>query len=101
MPSELLDGLAIGFAVAVPFGPISLICVQRALTEGISFAIASGLGAATAHGIFSTLARAWSEVVGGLLIEFHSPIRLASAAVMVLFGATVIGKRSVSKPSSG
>ena len=101
MSSELFDGLAIGFAVAVPFGPVSLICVQRALKEGISFAIVSGLGAATAHGVFSTLARAWSDALGGLLIEFHTPIRLVSAVVMVLFGATVICKRSLARPPTG
>ena len=100
MSSELFDGLAIGFAVAVPFGPISLICVHRALREGIGFAIVSGLGAATAHGIFSILARGSSQIVGALLVEFHTSVRLASAAVMVLLGANVIGKRSVSRPSN-
>lgn len=99
MTPEIVDGLVIGFAVALPFGPVSLICVQRALGQGIGFAIASGLGAATAHGVFSILAGAWSDAIGALLAEFQTPIHLLSAAVMVWFGLTVIAKRSSAEPT--
>jgi threonine/homoserine/homoserine lactone efflux protein len=101
MSPQLFEGLVFGFAVAMPFGPISLICIRRALGEGIGFAIASGLGAATAHGVFSVLSRAWSDALGAVLVEYHAPIRLASAAVMVVFGLTVIGKRSAARPVAG
>jgi threonine/homoserine/homoserine lactone efflux protein len=90
MSPGLPHGLVIGFTIAMPFGPISLICVQRALGQGLQFAIASGLGAATAHGVFSALARASSNVLGALLADFGTPIHLLSGTVIVLFGVRVI-----------
>ena len=56
MSLALLNGVIIGFAVAVPIGPISVLCTQRALRDGLWVAVASGAGAATAHG--SSFARA-------------------------------------------
>ena len=54
--AHLLPAVALGLCVAIPFGPIGLMCVERTLAFGIWFGIASGMGAATAHGIFSCLA---------------------------------------------
>jgi threonine/homoserine/homoserine lactone efflux protein len=49
--AHLLPAVALGLCVAIPFGPIALMCVQRTLAFGVRFGIASGMGAATAHGI--------------------------------------------------
>jgi len=48
----------LGLVIAIPFGPIRLVCVQRTLALGIWFGIASGMGAAVAHALFSFLAAA-------------------------------------------
>jgi threonine/homoserine/homoserine lactone efflux protein len=96
MSLAFLDGAAIGFAVAVPIGPISLLCAQRALREGLRAAVASGAGAATAHAIFFLLARASRGAIGLALAEHHGTIRLASAAVIIAFGVAVIRRQGSS-----
>src|SRR3954447_3987941 len=98
MPLALLDGLVIGFAVAVPIGPISVLCVQRALREGLGAAVASGAGAATAHAIFFLLARASRDAISLALVGHHGTIRLASAAVIIAFGIAAIRKQRSSSP---
>src|SRR5690348_11088571 len=98
MSLPLLDGVAIGFAIAVPIGPISVLCAQRALRAGLGTAIASGAGAATAHAIFFLLARASRDAIGLALEEHHGAIRLASAAVIIAFGLAVIRKKAAPSP---
>lgn len=46
----------IGLGVALPFGPISLLCVQKTLAHGIRGACVVGLGACCAHGVFASIA---------------------------------------------
>ena len=46
--SHLLPAVTLGLCVAIPFGPIGLMCVQRTLAFGIRIGVASGMGAATA-----------------------------------------------------
>src|SRR5690349_3328709 len=98
MLHALLNGAAIGFAVAVPIGPISVLCAQRALQEGFGIALASGAGAATAHAIFFLVARALREAIGLALMAHHGAIQLASAAVIIAFGLAVIRKQRPSSP---
>ena len=43
--ADMLPAAMLGFLIAIPFGPIGLMCVQRTLTLGIWFGVASGMGA--------------------------------------------------------
>jgi len=51
----LLKGLAIGFSIAAPVGPIGVLCIRRTLSEGRASGLVSGLGAATADTSYQTL----------------------------------------------
>jgi threonine/homoserine/homoserine lactone efflux protein len=78
----LLRGFVIGFLIAVPVGPIGLLCFRRTLAEGRASGLISGLGAATADAIYGCVAgfgvtfisdflvsqRAWLRLVGGLFL---------------------------------
>jgi threonine/homoserine/homoserine lactone efflux protein len=79
-----LRGLAIGFSIAVPVGPVNLLCMRRTLAEGRLSGLVSGLGAATADAIYGAIAafgltfisdflvsqQVWFRVIGGLFICF-------------------------------
>jgi threonine/homoserine/homoserine lactone efflux protein len=43
-----LKGILIGFATAVPVGPIGILCIRKTLTDGRLPGLMIGLGAATA-----------------------------------------------------
>jgi threonine/homoserine/homoserine lactone efflux protein len=88
--AHLLSAAALGLCVAVPFGPIGLMCVQRTLAFGIWFGIASGMGAATAHGIFSCLAAVSATVLAQTALALHTLLRLTGGIVLVLMGLRTI-----------
>jgi threonine/homoserine/homoserine lactone efflux protein len=46
---SLSTGLLVGFAIAMPIGPMGLLCIQRTLTSGMKTGISTGFGAATVN----------------------------------------------------
>jgi threonine/homoserine/homoserine lactone efflux protein len=88
--AHLLPAAALGLCVAVPFGPIGLMCMQRTLAFGVWFGIASGMGAATAHGIFSCLAAVSATVLTQMTHALHTPLRIAGGIVLILMGLRTI-----------
>ena len=46
--ADMLPAAMLGLLIAIPFGPIGLMCVERTLAFGVWFGVASGIGAATA-----------------------------------------------------
>ena len=48
----LIKGIALGFSIAAPVGPIGILCIQRTLENGRISGLATGLGAATADMIY-------------------------------------------------
>ena len=77
-------GILIGFVMAVPVGPIGIMCIRKTLTEGQLRGLIIGLGAATADLLFSCVAafgftaissvitaeRVWIRLIGGVLLLF-------------------------------
>lgn len=45
----LLAGVLTGFSIAVPIGPMGLLCIQRTLASGMRTGITTGLGAVTVN----------------------------------------------------
>lgn len=93
--TSLIAGAAIGLSIAVPFGPASMLCVQRTLGDGFYTGLATGLGVATVHLTYGTLAsvsaarlQLTSEhalilpVVASLLLMFFSVRVLRSTVVL-------------------
>jgi threonine/homoserine/homoserine lactone efflux protein len=80
--SFLLKGLAIGFCIAAPVGPIGVLCIRRSLAEGMLIGLATGLGAATADAAYGAVAafgltaisdflvgqKFWLGLIGGLFL---------------------------------
>lgn len=51
----LFAGLVVGFSIAIPIGPMGLLCIQRTLTSGMRVGVCTGLGAATVNVIYGML----------------------------------------------
>jgi threonine/homoserine/homoserine lactone efflux protein len=76
----LLRGLTFGFLIAMPVGPIGLLCIRRSLAYGWRAGFISGLGAASADTIYGLLAAAGltflstlqrpAALVGGFLLLY-------------------------------
>jgi threonine/homoserine/homoserine lactone efflux protein len=80
--SFFLKGVAAGFVVAAPVGPVGVLCVRRTLVQGPLSGCVTGLGAAIADTFYVTIAafgigfiatfllanEFWFRVVGGVIL---------------------------------
>ena len=94
----LSKGLMAGLAIAVPVGPVNVLCASRTLRKGRLSGLISGFGAATADAFYGAIAgfsitfligflereEFWIRVFGGLLLMaigvmyFRMPARAAN-----------------------
>ena len=77
----LLKGIAIGFAIAAPVGPVGVLCIRRALADGRGAAFVAGLGAAVADTFYGAVA-AWGLT---LVIDFLTNHRTVLSLIGGLF----------------
>lgn len=82
----LFKGLVIGFSIAVPVGPIGVLCVRRTLAEGRVFGLVSGLGAATADAIYGCIAGFGVTFVSSFLVRHQMWLRLIGGAFLCYLG---------------
>jgi threonine/homoserine/homoserine lactone efflux protein len=84
--ADMLPAAVLGLFIAIPFGPICVMCVQQTLAFGIRFGIASGIGAALAHGLFSFLAVASVAVLAQTALTIEVPLRIAGGLALIAMG---------------
>jgi threonine/homoserine/homoserine lactone efflux protein len=89
----LLTGTVLGLSVAVPFGPVSLLCVQRSIAAGPRLGIATGFGAACVQGLYATLAITGASAVAAHLAEWSQAVRLVSSVLLIVLGIRVLVRR--------
>jgi threonine/homoserine/homoserine lactone efflux protein len=82
----LLKGLLIGFSIAAPVGPIGLLCIQRTIALGRKSGLVSGLGAASADGLYGMVAGFGLTAVSSFLIHWQLWVRLIGGAFLLYLG---------------
>lgn len=82
----LIKGLIIGFSIAVPIGPISILCIKITLTKGRSFGLISGLGAATADAVYGCIAAFGLTFISNILIGQQIWLRLIGGVFLCFLG---------------
>jgi threonine/homoserine/homoserine lactone efflux protein len=77
-----LRGVAAGLAIAVPVGPVNVLCIKRTVEKGLKSGLISGLGAAAADTVYGSIAgfsisfiihfitreEFWIRLIGGILL---------------------------------
>ncbi len=87
--SFFLRGLAIGFSIAAPVGPIGVLCIRRTLAEGRTSGFVSGLGAATADGLYGAVAGLGLTFLSNLLIQQQLWIRVVGGLFLCALGLKI------------
>ncbi len=82
----IVSGLVIGLIVAVPIGPVNLICIRRTLAFGPVNGFMSGLGAAAGDGIFAIVTGFGLTAVSQLIEGFSIPLEMAGGGLLLVFG---------------
>jgi threonine/homoserine/homoserine lactone efflux protein len=85
-PIFLLKGLIIGFAMAVPVGPIGIMCIRKTLAEGHSRGLIIGLGAATADTLYGGIAAFGLTFVSEVIASQHLWLSLAGGGLLLFLG---------------
>lgn len=96
-----LRGLAIGFSIAAPVGPIGVLCIRRTLAEGRAFGFISGLGAATADAVYGAIAGFGLTFLSGFLVREQGWLRLVGGLFLVYLGIRTFIARPTTSAGSG
>ena len=97
--SYLLRGVVIGFSIAAPVGPIGVLCIRRTLAEGRAAGLLSGLGAATADGMYGVIAAFGLTYISSILIGYQSSIRLIGGLFLCYLGLKTYFSRPSETPA--
>ncbi len=85
-PIFFLKGLIIGFAMAVPVGPIGIMCIRKTLAEGHTRGLVVGLGAAAADSLYAAFAAFGLTFVSDLIASQQFWLRLVGGGLLLFLG---------------
>jgi threonine/homoserine/homoserine lactone efflux protein len=93
----LIVGILIGLVVAVPVGPLGLLCINRALILGPVYGLCSGLGVATADAIAAGIAALGITLISGFLTDYQLLLRFIGGIVLCYLGYRIFRTEPVSR----
>jgi threonine/homoserine/homoserine lactone efflux protein len=98
-----LKGVIVGLSMAVPVGPIGILCIRRTLLEGRLFGFVSALGLATADVVFGCIAGFGLTFISDFLISQQVWLRLIGGLFLCVIGLKVLLTKFVERevPSLG
>ncbi|MGC1885051.1 MAG: LysE family translocator [Stellaceae bacterium] len=96
----LLKGIAVGIVIAVPVGPVGVMCVRRTIFEGKLAGLVSGLGAATADALFGFIAAFGLTFVSDWLIGYHKWLRIVGGCYLLYVGGSALLAKLEARQSS-
>ena len=82
----VIQGVVIGLVVAVPVGPLGLLCVNRSLMLGALAGLASGLGVASADAVAAGIAALGISLISDFLLEFQIFLRFVGGIFLCVLG---------------
>ncbi len=97
----LLRGLAIGFSIAAPVGPIGVLCIRRTLAEGWASGLVSGLGAASADAIYGCIAGFGLAFVSNFMASQQTWLRLIGGAFLCYLGIKTLLAKPAEQAAPG
>jgi threonine/homoserine/homoserine lactone efflux protein len=88
-----LKGLIIGFAMAVPIGPIGVLCIRKTLSDGLLRGMVVGLGAATTDALFGSVAAFGLTFVSDVIARQHLWVSLLGGGLLLFLGIRTFRSR--------
>jgi threonine/homoserine/homoserine lactone efflux protein len=85
-----LKGIVVGAVIAVPVGPVGVLCLQRTIFEGQLSGLVSGIGAATADALFGAVAAFGLTFVAGWLLDYEDWLRPAGGVYLLYAGGSAL-----------
>jgi threonine/homoserine/homoserine lactone efflux protein len=89
----LIGGIIVGLMIAMPVGPVNILCIHRALEAGWKSGVISGLGAAAADMLYGGVAGFSITLVVQFVVREQFWIRFFGGILLVLIGIFYFFKR--------
>jgi len=90
---NLLEGIVIGFLMAVPIGAVGILCVRQTLHSGRRQAFVVGLGGATSDLLLSAVSAFGVRLIYDFIKDHQHEIRLVGGFVILAMGIFLIRSR--------
>ncbi len=84
--SLFVKAFLIGAVLAATVGPITILYLRRAMTEGWRSGFSTVLGAVTADAIYASIAAFGLSALSGFLISIQTPVRLIGGLFLLYIG---------------
>jgi threonine/homoserine/homoserine lactone efflux protein len=97
--SLLLAGLLIGFSVAMPIGPIAILCIQRTLLRGQLSGILTGLGVSCADAVYGSVSAFGLSFVYNFIERQQLLIRVLGALLLLFIGIKTLLTKEFTSPT--
>ena len=98
--SFFLRGLLIGLSIAATVGPMSVLCIQRTVQKGFRYGLISGLGIATADGLYGCIAGFGLTVISTFLVHQQAWIRGIGGLFLVYLGVKTLVTRPAERAAT-
>lgn len=89
----MLNGLLLGLSIAAPVGPIGLLCIRRTLAHGRLTGFISGLGAASADGLYGAVAAFGLATLADIPPILHTVLGLFGGLFLLYLGVKTFRAR--------
>ncbi len=93
----LLKGAILGFSIAVPVGPIGILCIRKTLQFGRFSGFASGLGAACADVLYGIIAIFGFTFISDFLLAGQFWLRLVGGFFLIALGGQIFFSKPAEK----
>lgn len=97
----LLQAFAVGLVLAVPVGPMALLCIQRSLRFGFATGLITGLGVAAADGIYGLVGILGLSVVADFLMQYETLLKLVGGSFLAFLGIRILLESNKMKKTGG
>src|SRR5262249_41091676 len=89
---DLIKGAIVGVVIALPLGPVGVLCVRRTLFGGPSSGFVSGLGAATADSLFGVIAGFGLTIVRDFLLGYQDWLGVGGGVFLLVVGIRALAR---------
>ncbi len=98
MTMLFLKGLIMGVIIALPFGPVGLLCLQRSIYGGVLVGLLSGVGAALADAFYGGMAAFGVRFLSNYLTSHHFILQTVGGIFLLIMGVKMYLDTSAPKP---
>jgi len=99
MLAFFLKGVAIGAIIAMPFGPVGMLCLGRAITMGLRVGLLSGVGAAAADAFYGAVAAFGLTFVSDFLAAHAQVLQTGGGLFLVGMGLRLALSKAPPRPA--